>query len=140
MNKNEMRAQAAERKARVWEYMNHTPPLPIREIAAREGATVRYVRHLVKKLEQENGVYYSGWGLSYKPPLSEESYHLRSRLADQLYNLLEREGGRADVARLVGLNTREQLRAINRPFAHDWTLSQIERLGQALDFRVGHLM
>jgi hypothetical protein len=140
VNNDEMRAQAAERKARVWDYMKEVPPPPIREIAAREGSTARYIRCLVKRLEREHGITYRGWGLSYKAQLSDESYQLRSRLADHLYNLLEQAESRAEVAILIGLNNREQLRAINRPFTHDWTLSQIERLGQALGYRLGKLV
>lgn len=132
MTFDEYQDYAAERKSRVWEYMKQTPPLAIREIAAREGFTERYVRHQIKKLEQESGVIFGGWGLKYKAALSASSYRVRAQLAEQLYVLRERIGHPAKVATLVGLNPREQLRATNRPFAHDWTLSQIERLAQVL--------
>lgn len=120
------------RKSRVLEYMCEATPLPVREIAAREGITERWTRTLIKALERETGLTYRGWGLHFKTAMGDETYALRSRLADQLHQLIQKVGSRAEVAALTGVNSREQLRAINRPFHHDWTLSQIERLAQAL--------
>jgi hypothetical protein len=57
---------------------------------------------------------------------------LRSRLADLLHKLTMQYESRELLAPVLGMNPREQLRAISKPYRHDWTLSQIERLALAL--------
>jgi hypothetical protein len=62
---------------------------------------------------------------------------LRQKLGDNVYLLRERgkdssHFGRNEVAPRIGLNNRQQKRAEERPFTHDWTISQIERLAREL--------
>lgn len=71
--------------------------------------------------------------------ITTKSHPLRVELAHLLYGLRERlDGDRAAVARIVGLNRQEQINAEGRPWSHNWTLAQIERLCEAsgVDFGV----
>lgn len=61
--------------------------------------------------------------------IDNESHALRVRLGYMLYNLLERlDRDRAALARITGLNRQEQINAEGRPWQHNWTLAQIQRL------------
>lgn len=64
--------------------------------------------------------------------VTDASRGLRNRLGDELYGLVEFLQGRrlrlAEVGVLTGLPPSAQKRASTRPYAHDWTLGQIERL------------
>ncbi len=70
--------------------------------------------------------------------ITSNSHAFRVRLGYMLYNLIERlDGDRAACGRLVGLNRQEQINAEGRPWCHNWTLAQIERLCEAsnVDFQ-----
>lgn len=71
-----------------------------------------------------------------KPPLatpfglSQKSAPFRAFLADLLIDMSEKGLTRQQIANITGLNRHESCRAERRPFLHDWTLSQIERILQ----------
>lgn len=52
---------------------------------------------------------------------------IRARLGGIIAKMTEDGLSRAEIGELTGLNARESHRAEQRPFNHDWTLSQIER-------------
>jgi hypothetical protein len=68
--------------------------------------------------------------------LSNHSYRLRTELGCIVTDLLETRTER-QVSEITGLNRREISRAKDRPYNHDWKLSQIERtlgcVGRNLD-------
>jgi len=59
--------------------------------------------------------------------LTDETAGLRARLGGIIAAMSEKGLTRERIGELTGLNKRESYRAERRPFAHDWTLSQIER-------------
>lgn len=127
----ERRQIAAQRKQRVRGYLTQSRPPSFKEIQAREGVSPQTLRPLINQLEEELGLSYFGTDSARGPGsfgLTDASRALRARLADALHSL---GSDRAEVAALTGLNRHEQIRAINRPFRHDWTVSQIERLATA---------
>jgi hypothetical protein len=105
-----------------------------------EGMHERACRAIVKEVEAESGLNYMNEAS--KAPrdampygLTTSTARLRQKLGDNLYALRERGNdsshfGRNQVAPRVGLNNRQQLKAESRPFAHDWKLSEIERLAR----------
>lgn len=56
--------------------------------------------------------------------LTDETLPLRATLGGIIASM---NMSREQIAEITGLNKRESHRAERRPFAHDWTLSQIER-------------
>ena len=140
---NEQRTAAARlRKARVLDYITQDPPVPLPHIMQMEGMSERPLRAMIRELETEHGVKYTTTAGAKKGDLpafglSEATSRLRSRLARELYRLTAPENefnldGRMQVAPMTGLNPREQIRAEEAPWGHDWTLSQIERLARSL--------
>jgi hypothetical protein len=140
LSRDEIQAEAHARKERVLAYMTQDPPVPLSQIRLMEGMHDRACRQLVKEIEAEHGLDYMGtWSRAPKDAmpygLTTSTARLRQKLGDALYALRERGNdsshfGRNQVAPRVGLNNRQQLKAECRPFAHDWTLSQIERLAR----------
>ena len=134
---------ALARRERIKEYMTADPPVSLKRIRLMEGLTDRSIRQLVKEIEAELGIDYFGMhirdeidGLPYG--LTSATLRLRQKLGDHIYLLNQRGSeskriGRHSVAPRIGLNNREQIRAEQRPFNHDWTLSQIERLARELN-------
>ncbi len=134
--------EAANRRQRILGYIQQDPPMPMATIMEVEGMTNRSVRSIIKELEVEHGIDYLSQKLrkardAMPHGLSPATLPLRQRLGDQLY-LLHQRGqnseaqGRNSVAPQLGMNNREQIRAEQRPFNHDWKLSQIERLAREL--------
>lgn len=73
--------------------------------------------------------------------IDDDSHALRVRLGHILYNLGERLGNdRAAIARATGLNRQEQLNAEGRPWMHNWTLAQIQRLCKESDINFQELI
>lgn len=133
---------ARQRRERLLGYITQDPPIPLPSIIEMEGTTNRYTRVLIKELEAEHGIDYLSQKFR-KPKdaipfgLSPATLRLRQYLGDQLFLLRQRghnseAQGRNNVAPQLGMNTREQSRAEQRPFNHDWKLSQIERLAREL--------
>lgn len=60
--------------------------------------------------------------------LTDKSVPFRMFLADILITMGEKGLSRQQTASITGLNKHESCRAEKRPFNHDWTLSQIERI------------
>lgn len=134
---------ARERRDRIFGYMTQNPPMTVRTIREIEGINDRTARNIIKEIEAERGVTYEGLGT--RDPrdtmpygLTPSTLRLRQRLGDLVYLLTERgresdKLGRHRVGPRIGLNNREQIRAEQRPFNHDWKLSQIERLARELN-------
>jgi hypothetical protein len=120
--------------------MTQESPVPLGHIAKLEGMHERAVRDIVKELETEHNIEYMNVASKASPDtlapgLTTATSALRMNLGTELYTLRERGNDSADFARneiapRVGLNPRQQARAEQRPFNHDWTLSQIERLAK----------
>jgi hypothetical protein len=144
LTKDQILEEAAARKDRIREMITREPaPVPYKTILALEGMHDRACRGIIWELEAELGIKYLGTpaskGAKDELPygLTAATAQLRGKLADNLYQLRMRgkdhsQSGRNELAPQIGLNARQQLRAEERPFAHDWTLSQIERLARAL--------
>ena len=118
--------------ASVLEFMK--AGLPPTSIADRLGLSLVQTRLLIKEHDP-----------SYKPSqqkdmlavgLSQDSVRLRVRLSGLLYDLYGHLCyDKVKLSQATGLNRFEILRAMRRPYTHNWTLSQQERLCQALDIR-----
>lgn len=142
ITKEDIQADVVRRRARILGYMTQDPPRSLAVICAAEGLHPRAGRALVKEIEEEHGLNYMG--VHSRGPKDETPYgltsatgRLRQKLADQLYLLRERGNDSAEITRngvapQVGLNSRAQLKAEQRPFLYDWKLSEIERLARAL--------
>ena len=59
--------------------------------------------------------------------LTDNTYALRAELGTILMTMTDKGLTREQIGEITGLNKRESFRAERRPFAHDWTMSQIER-------------
>lgn len=140
-SRQEISEQAAERRNRILAYMTQDPPLPLPTIIKMEGMHDRSCRVIVKELDAEHELGYMANQL--RRPYKDDMPHglttatsrFRMKLGNYVYMLRERGSdadslSRGEVASKIGLNNRQQLRAENRPFNHDWTLSQIERLAR----------
>lgn len=143
LTREEIQLEAQRRKERILAYMTQDPPVPLNQIKLMEGMHDRACRILIQEIEQERGIKYLGSPASKTAKealpygLTNATARLRGRLGDHLYQLRERGNnhdnfGRNQVAPQIGLNARQQLRAEQTPFNHDWSLSQIERLARAL--------
>jgi len=125
-----------ERDNRLAEFMRQQRP--IAAIAELEGLEADYCRKRCRVVAAERGIVY-------KPPrprpedkaenmygLSDESKAFRVGLGEILYKHRESGQHQLDVARDIGLIQAAQVRATQRPFNHNWTISQIERLAVAV--------
>lgn len=142
VTKEEIKAETQRRRERIHGYMVADPPLPLPTICEIEGMHPRAGRALVKEIEAEFGLKYMG--VHSRPPrdqvpfgLTAATQRLRQKLADNLYLLRERGKDSnhyipAEVAARIGLNSRAQLKAKERPFAYDWKISEMERLAREL--------
>lgn len=107
------------------------------EVAEFIGVDRDYAYKLMSRTAKKHGLEFharrvTGNRLTYG--LTDESRPLRARLGDHLYKL---NLNPTDTARVVGVTAKAQKQARDRPFNHDWTLSQIERLSRecGLTFR-----
>lgn len=98
-------------------------------IADRLGLATVSVRTLCKKIDPS----YCGSRTDEVPfGLSDHSMRLRSHLGRVLYDLTEsRNLSNTEASSLTGLNRNELIFAVQRPWSHDWKISQIERLCNA---------
>lgn len=135
LTREELKDLTQRRTLRILGYVAQPHPLCLSEIAAREGMTLCKVRKVIVELERDHGFRYLGTpaarGVA-NNDLAGLARPLRSRLADLLHKLTMQYESRELLAPVLGMNPREQLRAISKPYRHDWTLSQIERLALAL--------
>lgn len=142
MSREDRSAYAVERRARILTFITQDPPVPLENILRMEGITDRTARGVIAELEKEHGIRYidtpgARVGQAIPFGLSPSTNRLRANLANELYRVTNSHNqfgfkGREDAAQAVGLNPRQQIRAENKPFGHDWTLSQIERLARTL--------
>lgn len=138
MSKNQ-HTLLAEQEARIVTYIQEG--LTSIEIALREGMSVDEAGKKRKEIKAKHGVS-SGkrkpveslqYGLTH-----EASGSFRSRLGDHLYRLRLKHHP-LEVALITGMTLAEQRRACVRPFNHDWTISQQERLAAALNIKMEDL-
>lgn len=113
-----------------------------RGIAARMGMNEVAARRLINQLIKEHKIDYVVTVVDDLPyGLTQETVRLRIYLGARLYDLRQQHGGDRDVVgRLVGLNRREQIRAEQRPYSHNWDLSQIERLSRATSIPIREML
>ena len=142
VTQEEIKIEAQRRRERIHGYMVADPPLPLPTICEIEGMHPRSARALIKEIETEHNLNYMG--VHSRAPkdqmpygLTQATHRLRQKLADNLYMLRERGKDSShyspnEVAARIGLHSRAQLKAKERPFAHDWKLSEIERLAREL--------
>lgn len=142
--REQIQEEAQARKDRIREMITRDPaPVAYKTILAMEGMNDRALRGIIWDLEAELGIKYldtpASKGVKGELPygLTSATAQLRGKLADSVYQLRMRgkdhgEAGRNELAPRIGLNARQQKRAEERPFAHDWSLSQIERLAREL--------
>ena len=131
MSNSDRGAAIARRKARVIEYINKG--LTVAEICDREGLdTENEPRRLRKEIAGPAGLTLT-LGRNPNPPLglTDIERRIRQNLGD-LVNKLRRDNHFIDVAQMIGLTNIEQQRAMDMANpAHNWTISQIQRLGVA---------
>lgn len=142
MTVKERAENAKLRKERILTYIQQDPPVPFNNIMSMEGISERILRAIISELQNEHGIKYIDTPKSksgdYMPfGLTEATARFRSMLARELYRVNGPDNpfgfkDRLEAAPAVGLNPREQIRAESKPFIHDWTLSQIERLARQL--------
>lgn len=132
IGRSENRLRLSERDARIVQMMELGRP--VRTIAQAEGLEHDYCRKICVKLSAANGIDYNPEKIHKRPEMSilgltDNTRRLRSYLADKLYDLGDDP---RVIAKQIGMTLRSQKYARQRPFRHDWTLSQIERLAGAL--------
>lgn len=137
---DEKRSQLSERDELIIQMMELGRP--VRNIAQLIGIEHDYCRKICAKLSTKAGFEYKPI-TPYKRTemtsvgITEATRRFRGVLGDKLY-LLGNDG--RQVAKLIGMTIRCQKAARQRPFNHDWTLSQIERLAAALGTDFATLM
>jgi hypothetical protein len=110
-------------------------------IAQREGLNHRVASNIINDLIAKHGLTYVPKDDVHAYGTTNETALLRSALGGYLFDLRQQLGGdRAEVARLVGLNRRDQVRAEQRPFQHDWKVSEMERLAHATGITLKELL
>lgn len=143
MSREEIAEFSQRRKERILTYITQDPPVPMVNIMAMEGITEKLLRDTIYDLQKDHGIKYTGTaasraGITAVYGLSDDTLRLRAKLADNLYAATDPDTGqlglkgRLEACPILGMNHREQIRAESKPFNHDWTLSQIERLARAL--------
>lgn len=126
-----------EREDRLAQFIEERRP--VCAVALLEGINHDYAYKLLMKISKERGLDYRPrrvvpTGLETIPGLTDATQQLRAKLGDMLYTLKEQK---VAIARTVGVPSKSQPIARDRPFNYDWSLSQIERLAEACgtDFR-----
>lgn len=138
LNKQEILNEAKKRRDRIYAYITQDPPVPFNTILMMEGMHDRACRSIINEFEREHGFEYFGVasrntttdGLPYG--LTQASARMRHGLGNALFFYVQNVGSRDLVAPKIGMNKRQQIRAETKPFSHDWTVSQIERLAREL--------
>lgn len=104
------------------------------EIARREGLQPDYALRLRNQIAAKHGVTVKE-RKSKKSDipygLDDESRRFRSRLGDDLWGLLNTKRlAPMEVARKVGVPRKLQAKAINKPFAYNWSLGEIQQMAK----------
>lgn len=136
---NDPSKKTLQRDERIVEMMRRGRP--VRAIAQMEGLEADYCRKICKSLAAREGFEYNPAKVTRSDMsfvgLTEASRGFRRYLGDKLHKLGDDP---RRVARLVGMTQRCRKYAMERPFNHDWTLTQIERLAAALEMDFADLM
>ena len=129
-SKNGPENRPSTRKERVAQLMAEA--LPIANIAIIVGVDYGYAWKLCREIDPDYKPS-KNQRAEHKPVRSlSESFHMRAILAELLYALLQKHSKQA-VATLTGLRIQDQKRAVNRPYTHDWSLSQMQAVAEASD-------
>ena|SRR3990167_538332 len=141
-NQHEVAQAYTERDARVSKFLREN--LPVKHIASLEGMDYDNCRLYCNRLAADQGIDYkpntSETAPVFAPGLNPTNRQFRAGIADVLYQLrhpnTRDRTSDVELGRLTGIPPRAQSRAIQRPFNHDWTLSQMTRLAESseLDF------
>lgn len=135
-NRAEQRTRLLEeRDARLVGYLKANTSMGT--ICDREGMEYDYCRKECLKLAKKFNIAYKPGPTNPEPyGFTDESERFRSRLSDLIYGYLNHHHP-LEVARDMGLTQNEQRQAKERPFRHNWTISQMERMAHTLgmDFR-----
>jgi len=107
-------------------------------IASRLGMAPVTVRALCKMIDPN----YTGSIKDATPfGMTQDSIHLRIHLANALYDAVRSNGWTlTEQSARTGLNRSQLIKAMQRPYVHDWSISQIERLANLLDKSVADLL
>ncbi len=116
--------------------------MTIKDLAAQTGWNERTLMSDRKIIAKEEGLEISTKGVALPLGLTKAgSLQLRVHLANHLNRVTIATGHRPkEVATLIGVNRAGQRRAEKTPYAHDWTLSQIERLAKAQSITFQEIM
>lgn len=127
------RQKLDERDAYLIDLIKDGVPLTI--MAKMVGTHRDYCGDIVQRLCREHGLTYAPTPEGEKDlPLgiSDQSRPLRAHLGNLIYNLREVDH-HLQIAIDTGLTNKAQRKARDHPFAHDWTLGQMERLAKRLN-------
>lgn len=149
--REECDAYYEERRARIVQYI--TAGAPIGTIAQIEGMDYDNCRKLCLQIAREDNLAYRPEDRQGAPiyalGIDERNAELRRRLGDTLYGYVaptpRTQRNPSMVGRATGIPPREQRRAWEKPFSHDWTISEITRLAESLGeqftpFMLRHLL
>jgi hypothetical protein len=133
--KSEGRISLNNRDARMIQMMEIGRP--VRAIAQLVGLDHEYCRKICTRLMREHDLKYVPDNTMVREEtaplgISEDSRSFRRYLSTKLNELALQEPNTSNVAAITGVLQRDQKYAKQRPFHHDWTLSQMERLAAAL--------
>ncbi len=128
----------AERRERIIEFIKEQ--LPIINIAQIEGMDFDNCRKLCMQIAREDGLPYEPEHRQAAPVypcgIDQGNAELRRRLGDTLYGYVaptpRTQRNPSMVGRAVGIAPRQQRRAWEKPFSHDWSISQMNRLAGTL--------
>lgn len=126
----------AERRARILHFVMEQTPF--RSIAAMEGMDYDACRKLCAQIAREAGVVFDVEGRAAAPVvtgINDSNAQFRRRLGDALHEYCRpnprHERNPSMVGKAVGIPPKSQRRAWEKPFSHDWQLSQMTRLAEA---------
>lgn len=122
-----------ERNQRAIDMLKQGRPVPaICKILGMEKETGR---RICNDLIEKHGIDYQPQ--SFEEKLPADTHLLRHNLSTALYNHREINHWGL-ISMQTGLTNRQQHQAIDRPYTHDWSISQISRLANAQgeDFKV----
>jgi hypothetical protein len=103
---------------------------PVAAIAEFEGLAHDYCAKLCRRLADANGIDYNPERTRVPTTtLGKLSEQLRGKLGGYLKDLKQSHHS-LEITRELGLKQMEQKRAEVRPYNHNWTLAQMERLAQ----------
>lgn len=121
-----------KREKRILGYIEQQ--LTAAEIARREGLQPDYAIRVRNQIAAKHGLTIkdrSNKSSAMPYGLDDESRRFRNRLGDDLWGLLNlHKMAPMEVARKVGIPRKLQSKAINKPFAYNWSLGEIQQMAK----------